>query len=112
MLDDHLALAAAGEWRTDLERNFAAEVVVLTGFGVFNGRDQVRVLAELLEAQVPGGTFEYTTVLVHGEVAFLEWTAGGPTARIRDGVDTFVVRTGQIVVQTIHYTVDSTTGDA
>jgi hypothetical protein len=112
VLDDHLALAAAGDWRTDLERNVAEDVVVLTGFGVFTGRDQIRILAELLEAQIPGGTFGYTTVLVHGDVAFLEWTAEGPTARVRDGVDSFVIRDGRIVVQTIHYTVEVTTDDA
>jgi hypothetical protein len=111
VLDDHLTLAAAGDWRTDLERNVAEDVVVLTGFGVFNGRDQIRILAELLEAQIPGGTFDYTTVLVHGDVAFLEWTAEGPTARVRDGVDSFVIRDGRIVVQTIHYTVEITTDD-
>ena len=106
VLDDHLALAAAGDWRTDLERNVADDVVVLTGFGVFTGRDQVRVLAELLDAQVPGASFEYTTVVVHGDVGFLEWTADSPTARVRDGADSFVIRDGRIVVQTIHYTVE------
>lgn len=111
VIDDHLALAAAGEWHDDLDRNVADDIVVLTGFGVFEGRDQVRVLAELLEHQVPDGAFEYTTVLVHGDVAFLEWTAHGPTARVRDGVDSFVVRNGKIVVQTIHYTVEVTADD-
>lgn len=106
VLDDHLALAASGDWRTDLERNVADDVVVLTGFGRFTGRDEVRVLAELLEAQLPDASFEYTTVLVHDDVAFLEWTADGPTTRVRDGADSFVIRDGRIVVQTIHYTVE------
>jgi hypothetical protein len=100
-------LAAAGDVGTDLERNVDEDIVVLTGFGTFRGRDQVRTLAELLEAQLPGASFEYTTTLVHGEMAFLEWTASGPTARVRDGVDSFVIRDGRIVVQTIHYTVEN-----
>jgi hypothetical protein len=112
VIDDHLALAAAGEWRQDLDRNVADDIVVLTGFGVFEGLDQVRLLAELLEHQIPDGRFEYTTVLVHGDVAFLEWTAHGPTARVRDGVDSFVVRNGKIAVQTIHYTVEIIADDA
>lgn len=106
VLDDHLALAAAGDWQTDLERNVADDIVVLTGFGLFTGRDQVRVLAELLDAQLPGASLEYTTVLVHGDVGFLEWTADGPTTRVRDGADSFVIRDGRIVAQTIHYTVE------
>lgn len=112
VLDDHLSLAASGDWRTDLERNVADDIVVLTGFGVFVGRDQVRVLAELLEAQLPDATFEYTTVVVHDDVAFLEWTADGPTARVRDGADSFVIRDGRIAVQTIHYTVEVIADDA
>ncbi len=108
VLDDHLSLAASGDWRTDLERNVADDIVVLTGFGLFRGRDQVRVLAELLEAQLPEASFEYTTVMVHGDIAFLEWTADGPTTRVRDGADSFVIRGGKIVAQTIHYTVEIT----
>lgn len=110
VLDDHLALAAAGDWETDLARNVAEDVVVLTGFGVFEGREQVRVLAELLDAQLPRARFEYTTVVVRGEVGFLEWRAEADGARVRDGADSFVIRDGRIVAQTIHYTVE-TTGD-
>jgi hypothetical protein len=108
VLDDHLALAAAGDWRTDLDRNVADDIVVLTGFGAFEGRDQVRVLAELLDAQLPRAQFEYTSVLVRGEVAYLEWTADATGARVRDGADSFVIRDGRIVAQTIHYTVEPT----
>jgi hypothetical protein len=105
VLDDHLALAAAGDWQTDLERNVADDIVVLTGFGVFEGRDQVRILAELLDAQLPNARFEYTTVVVRGDVGFLEWRAEADGARVRDGADSFVIRNGRIVAQTIHYTV-------
>lgn len=110
VLEDHLALAAAGDWQTDLERNVDEDIVVLTGFGVFTGRDQVRILAELLDAQLPGASFHYTTVVVHGDVAFLEWTASGSTNQVRDGADSFVIRNGRIVVQTIHYTVEQVGG--
>ena len=111
VLHDHLTLATAGDWQTDLERNFDDDIVVLTGFGVFNGRDQVRILAELLSAQLPGASFDYTTVVVHGEMAFLEWTANGPTTQVRDGADSFLIRDGRIVAQTIHYTVENLTDD-
>lgn len=110
VLEDHLALAASGDWATDLERNVAEDVVVLTGFGVFEGVDEVRVLAELLDAQLPDARFEYTAVVVRGEVGFLEWTADAEGARVRDGADSFVIRDGRIVAQTIHYTVESTSG--
>ena len=106
VLDDHLALARSGDWRTDVERNVADDVVVLTGFGIFEGLEQVRLLAELLEAQLPEARFEYTTVVARGDVGYLEWTADARGARVRDGADSFVVRDGRIVAQTIHYTVE------
>lgn len=106
VLDDHLALAAVGDWAADIERNVADDIVVLTGFGVFEGRDQVRVLADLLDAQLPNARFEYTAVVVRGEVAFLEWTADADGARVRDGADSYVIRDGRIAAQTIHYTVE------
>jgi ketosteroid isomerase-like protein len=105
VLEDHLALAAAGDWRTDLERNVADDIVVL---GAFEGRDQIRVLAELLDAQLPDARFEYTTVLVRGEIGYLEWTADATGARVRDGADSFVIRDGRIVAQTIHHTIEPT----
>ncbi len=61
----------------------------------------------MLEAQLPGASFTYTTVVTHGELGFLEWTADGPAARVRDGADSFLVRDGRIVMQTIHYTVEA-----
>jgi hypothetical protein len=42
-------------------------------------------------------------------VAFLEWTATCATARVRDGADSFWIRGGRIVAQTIHYTVEPRT---
>jgi hypothetical protein len=46
---------------------------------------------------------------VDGETAYLEWSARSGERRVEDGVDTFLVRDGLIVVQTVRYTV--TEGD-
>jgi hypothetical protein len=42
---------------------------------------------------------------VVGELAFLKWTARCPRAEVGDGADSFWIRDGRIVAQTIHYTV-------
>lgn len=62
VLDDHLALAANHDLETDLARNFAEEVVLLTGYGIFRGIDGVREKADLLAKQLPGGRWTYETV--------------------------------------------------
>jgi hypothetical protein len=38
-------------------------------------------------------------------VLFIEWSAIAANTRVDDGIDTFVFRDGEIVVQTVRYTV-------
>src|SRR5262245_17631114 len=105
VFEDHLARRRAGDVEGDLALNYDDDVVLLTGFGVFRGKDGVRRnLGRLLEG-LPCIRYEYGTRLVEGEVAFLEWSARGPTAVVEDGANSFLIRGGRIVVQTIHYTV-------
>lgn len=42
VLDDHLRLATEGDLDADIERNCAADIVMLTGRGIFEGHDGVR----------------------------------------------------------------------
>jgi len=105
VFDDHLERARQGDVEGDLEHNYAPDVVLLSVYGVERGRDGARRLADLLGRQLPSASFEYVLRQVEGEVALLEWTATAHGARVDDGVDSFVVRDGRIVAQTIHYTV-------
>lgn len=61
---------------------------------------------ERLRRELPDASFTFTARVVAGEVALLEWTASAPSgARVEDGADSFAMRGGAIVAQTIHYTV-------
>lgn len=103
-------MARRGALEEDLRDNFAPDVVVLSGYGVHSGHDGMRHLAELFSRQLPDASYGYRTVLVDGELGFLEWTATGRQARIRDGADSYLIRDGRIVAQTIHYTVERIDG--
>lgn len=105
VFEDHLRESVEGTVENDLARNYAEDVVILTGRGVYRGHKGIRTLASLLQEQLPECTFHYATKEVDGEVAFLEWTAESPRARVEDGADSYIVRDGRIVAQTIHYTV-------
>jgi hypothetical protein len=105
VFEDHLQLAKDGDLETDLARNVAADIVVFMADGIYHGHEGVRELAARLMDELPSARFEYTTVLSEGEVAFLEWRADASGAVVTDGADSFVVRDGKIVAQTIHYTV-------
>jgi len=106
VLEDHLRLAAAGDIDTDLARNFSEDVVLLTGYGIFRGLEGVREKAQLLATQMPGGRWTYRTILVEGELGFLEWSGQAQNgARVEDGADSYLIREGRIRAMTIHYTV-------
>lgn len=106
VLDNHLELALAWEFEADLEHNFADDIVLLTGYGVFRGIEGVRDKVRLLETQLPSGRFTYRTVMAEGELGFLEWSAEADNgARVEDGADSYLIRDGRIRAMTIHYTV-------
>jgi hypothetical protein len=103
---DHLALAQKHVFEEDFARNYSPDCLVIAKGQVFHGYDAMRDLAHQLERELPTAKYDYVTKLVDGDVCFLEWTAEDKTTRVRDGADTFVVRDGKIVAQTIHYTVE------
>ncbi len=106
VLEDHLRLRLQGvaKIEEDIARNYADDVVLLTGCGVFRGHEGVRRSAQILHKHLPCSRYRYRTTLIDGEVAFLEWTARCKSTHVEDGADTFLIRDGRIVVQTIHYT--------
>jgi hypothetical protein len=113
VLEDHLKLAMDWDFETDLARNFDEGVVLLTGYGLFRGFDGVREKAALLARQLPGGRWTYRTVMVEGELGFLEWTAEADNgARVEDGADSYLIQDGRIRAMTIHYTVIPPPNDA
>lgn len=106
VLDDHLKLALSWEFETDLERNFAPDIILLTGYGIYRGIEAVRKKAALLDEQLPNGRWSYTNTMAEGEMGFLEWTAEADNgARVVDGADSYLIRDGLIRAMTIHYTV-------
>ncbi len=106
VLDDHLSLAMAWAFETDLARNFSPDIVLLTGYGIYRGIAGVREKVRLLNEHLPGGIWVYTNIMAEGEMGFLEWTAEAENgARVEDGADSYLIRDGRIHVMTIHYTV-------
>lgn len=105
VLDDHLRESQSGSIEDDLARNYSRDLGVLTGRGIYRGYDGLRELNRLLQEQLPNATFEYRTRLAEGEMGFLEWAASAEGAQVEDGADSYLIREGRIVAQTIHYTV-------
>jgi hypothetical protein len=108
VLDDHLNLAKEWKFEEDLQRNFADDIVLLTGYGIYRGTDGVREKVRLLNEQLPHGRWRYTNIMAEGEMGFLEWTAEADNgAKVEDGADSYLIRNGRIHAMTIHYSVIS-----
>jgi hypothetical protein len=105
VINDHLRLRTSGDLEQDLARNISADVVILARTGVSRGHAGVRGQAAALSRYAGHEEFDYGSLLCEGEFAYLEWSATSRDGRrIHDGADGFVVRSGQIIAQTIHYT--------
>jgi hypothetical protein len=50
--------------------------------GVYRALTGARQLGELLERQLPNGTYDYVRLLVDGEYALLEWTSDAEGAAV------------------------------
>ena len=105
VFEGHLRRRRQGKVDEDIARNNADGVVLLTARGVFRGKAGLRRSARLLCQELPCARYQYRTRLVDGDMAFLEWTARCDGTCVEDGADSFLIRDGRIVVQTIHYTV-------
>lgn len=106
VLEAHLALRAAGDLERDLAENYAADVLLLSwGEGVQHGIDGVRRLAGVLRSYVAAGTYTYDRLVVAGEMGMLRWRARDGATHLDHGVDSYVVRDGRIVAQTIAYAI-------
>jgi hypothetical protein len=56
---------------------------------------------------VPNAEWDVPTQVFESDVLFIEWTAKSASSRVDDGVDPFIFRDGEIVLQTVCYTVQS-----
>lgn len=112
VVDDHLSLAQQGDVEADIHRNFAADCVLMTTYGMFRGHDGIREAAQLLQLQLGDTGYTYRTRMSYGELGFLEWTVSSDRGRVEDGADSYWVRDGLIRAMTIHYTVKPPVPDA
>jgi hypothetical protein len=100
VLDDHLRLVSLGDFETDFSRNYHPDVLLLTSFGTYRGRDGLRELTDVLLRQAFDPRFDYHDLQADGQVGYLRWSGRGAagTALI-DGADSYVVRDGRIVAR-------------
>jgi ketosteroid isomerase-like protein len=100
----HAQALGAGDL-DEIVADYGDDAVFITPAGVKRGKAGVREGFTQLLADVPNADWTLPTQIYEGDVLFLEWTAHAEKTRIEDGVDTFIFRDGQIVLQTVRYNV-------
>lgn len=103
MFEDHLRLRLEGRIEEDIEKNYSDDIVLLSRMETAQGKDALRRWADDLARELREARFEYVAKQVNGEYAFLHWRAQAASARVRHGVDSFVIRDGLIVMQSVYY---------
>lgn len=109
VFEDHLRCRAKGHLEEDLQRNYADDVVILCESGILRGHQGVRQSAAQLDQALPGQEYEYLTKHLDSEYAFLRWRGESAVCRIEHGADSFVIRNGRIVMQSIYYQIQMKT---
>lgn len=88
--------------------DFAEDAVYVTTNKVIRSKSNIRKLYDdHFKSLVPGSSSTIISQTIEGEIVFFEWAADSPTASISDGVDTFIIRNGFIIAQTMRGTVVS-----
>jgi ketosteroid isomerase-like protein len=100
LLGKHLQRFGSGDI-DGLMSEYAADVVFILPDKVLHGTAGLREVfeARIAEFSQPGVSFELLGRHVHGDYAYITWTAETPQNQYHLGSDTFVVRNDQIVMQ-------------
>ena len=102
VIDHHLNSFAAGDLEGILA-DYGDDAVVFTQGGILKGVDAIKGLfvGLLEEFAKPGASFEMLTQSTHGDYAYLVWTAKTADNHYEMATDTFVMRDGKIVAQSL-----------
>src|SRR3954451_10261221 len=99
----HAEVLIAGDLEGIVE-DYADDAVFISPAGVLRGKDGIRQAFTKLLEDVPSADWQGPTQVFEGDVLFIEWSARAEKTFVEDGIDTFVFRDGEIVVQTVRYT--------
>ena len=100
----HAEVLIAGDLE-GIVSDYADDAVFITPAGTLRGKDVVRQGFTQLLSDVPSAEWAVPTQIFEVDVLFIEWSAVAASTKVEDGIDTFVFRDGEIIVQTVRYTV-------
>jgi ketosteroid isomerase-like protein len=106
---DHQSTAFVAGSADEILADFADDAVLIVPEGVHRGRAAIHaVYSDLFSGLFKPETYDFTMIaeVIEGDVAYIAWRASCATAEIPLGTDTYVVRNGKIVAQTMTTKID------
>ena len=103
VLDHHLEAFGAQDIEATME-DYTDDALVITQDETYNGREEIRDWFEeelFTEFSKPDVSFSLEERTVEDEYAYIVWQAETPDNDYEFSTDTFVVRDGEIVAQTL-----------
>ncbi|MEE9252289.1 MAG: nuclear transport factor 2 family protein [Thermodesulfobacteriota bacterium] len=102
VLMHHLGSFGAGDIE-GLLSDYTDDSIIITPDGVFRGLSKIKGLFEkFLSEIVPvGSDFVLSKKIIEDDIAYIVWSAESVNYKIPLGTDTFIVRDGKIVTQTV-----------
>jgi ketosteroid isomerase-like protein len=102
----HAEVLIAGDLE-GIVSDYSDDAVFISPSGVLRGKDGIREAFTKLLGDVPNADWDVPTQIFDGDVLFIEWSAKAESTFVEDGVDTFLFRDGEIVLQTVRYTLQT-----
>jgi ketosteroid isomerase-like protein len=101
---DHLSAVNSGDIQTIL-MDYAEDAQILTAQGALKGREGVEAFYTQAFSLLPGAQIVVKQTVAGENSLLVWWSASSSAGRIDDGIDTFVIEDGLIVLQTPTFTV-------
>lgn len=92
----------------EIVADYSDDAVFITPAGTLHGKDGVRQGFTTLLTDLPDAAWAVPTQVFEGNVLFIEWSAVAASTKALDGIDTFVFDDNGIRVQTVRYTLETT----
>jgi hypothetical protein len=106
IFEHHAGALVAGDL-DGIVADYTDDAVFITPRGVWRGKDGVRTAFGQLLADLPNAEWDVPTQIFEEDVLFIEWKAVSESARVSDGIDTFVFTDEGIRAQTVRYTLET-----
>lgn len=108
VLEDHRAWLAAGDVDKDVQCNYARDATVVSDMAVDSGRDAIRMsllgLVAFFGGAVPAVHSEVAVAVLNDRtyLAKVLFSVSTTCIDVPDGVDTYLIKNGQIHAQSAH----------